>query len=392
MKSFYLFVIAILSIAVMQGFAASDSGNGFHFGDLNKGRARASTTTTVGSRISSTTTTRRTTTTVGSTIGGRTTTTRAGQTTTTLRQTQGSAARDAVLRVLKLYSPTGYEIVHASETFPSSFRIGGFSIDMPNYGDFMKFYTGDIGGSINTMVHEMCHHYSSMETYVLNENNRDFDWNKHYICYYVGSETILVEFGDVFPSREMDRIAPAAIKVFRYDTYVSPSDPVQSTQIEGIFGLLDELNAYYQGTKAAYDMYEYYKTETPGKPADWLQYFSEIYGTHYAYLEFKLFILNYLLYAKQYKPDVYNAVIGNANFKKAYKIIDANWAQLITDIAKRKAEAFAFLRGEIGYTVSEANGYIMIQGTGRGVFTDEYNKLATELNRSVYAPVIAALR
>ncbi len=152
------------------------------------------------------------------------------------------------------------------------------------------------------------------------------------------------------------------------------------------------MNANYHGTKSAYDLYEYYKTETPGKPSDWLQYFSEMYGTHYAYLEFKLFILNYLLYAKQYKPAIYNSIIGNANFKKAYKMIDANWTKLIADMAARKQEAIKFLKGEIGYTVTEQGGYILIQNSGVSLFTDEYNKLATELNRSVYAPIIAALR
>jgi hypothetical protein len=151
------------------------------------------------------------------------------------------------------------------------------------------------------------------------------------------------------------------------------------------------MNAYYQGTKTAYDLYEYYKNESAGTPKDWLEYIDGICSTRYAYLEFKLYILNYLLYAKQYRPSVYNSVLANEAFMKAYRAIDANWSKLIADVETRKAEMIKYLKETKGYQVRESDGNIFIQMNGRSLFTKQYDALADELARPVYAPVLAAL-
>ncbi len=360
------------------------------FGVLAKAASRRrSTTTTVGSSGSG-----RTTTTVRSSIYGTTTTRQpssgtGGRTTTTVRSS-GGGARGEILRVLQQYSPTGYEIVHASETFPSSYTLGGFTINMPSTGDFMMYYDGNVGSSINTIVHEMCHHYSSMQTYVMMEERGNYDWNKHYICYYTGGSTILVMFGDVFPAKEINAIAPPAIKTDRYETYVYPSEAQMSTQIEGVLGLLDEFNAYYQGTKSAFELYDYYLNETQGTPANWLEYFQEVFGTFYAYAEFKLFILNYMIYAKSKHTAVYNALMSNNDFKKAFVTVDENWQELIAAIFQRKAELIRYLRDERGYRVDESGEFLMINGSGRSLFMEEYNKLMQELAKPAYQQVMAA--
>lgn len=328
-----------------------------------------------------------------------------GTTTTTVREvrTSGSTTaattvpaarsndpRSEVLRILKQYSPTGYHIVDSCVHFSSTYTTPYGQITMP-VTDFMVYFTVSARGSINTIVHEMCHQYTSFRAFSLMSGSSAYRWDSSYNCYYTGGRDMMVECDKVFPASEMNPYVPQAIKDSRYETYVYPSDPQQSTQVEGVFGLLDEWNAYYQGTEAAFDLYDYYKNETPGKPGDWLDYTSEVFGTYYASAEFKLFILNYLLYAKNHKPDAYRTILNNAAFVQTYRSVDANWQTLLAKIETMRSDLAAYLAGQ-GYRVNDSGDYFMINGTGRGSFRSDYLKLSAELSNAAYRPVIDALR
>jgi hypothetical protein len=151
---------------------------------------------------------------------------------------QNSPEHNEALRILKQYSPTGYHIVYTIDTFPAVIQYHGYpiSISITSFDSFVDEAPSDL----NTLVHEECHNYSTYVMYLLNLQNPAFSHNKQYTCYYVDSESILVEVTENFPSGEIERIVPDAVRSFRYNTYVYPSSAAQSTQREGIFGLLDE--------------------------------------------------------------------------------------------------------------------------------------------------------
>jgi hypothetical protein len=69
-----------------------------------------------------------------------------------------------------------------------------------------------------------------------------------------------------FPSREIIPSIPENLRTFRFSDYVETTNEIQSTQNEGIYGLLDEFNSYYQGTKASFDLLPLRES---GKSANW---------------------------------------------------------------------------------------------------------------------------
>lgn len=307
------------------------------------------------------------------------------------RTPEAAALHDEALRILKRYSPSGYAIVYAIDTYPSTVMVNGYPVFV-SISPFDTMLKKSLPIGLSTVVHEECHNYSGFMARLLFPSDRNVPPDNCSICYDTGSGTVLVKYGRMFPAAEMDGTAPEAIKDFRYRTYVSPSTPSQSTQQSGIIGLLDEYNAYYHGTQTAYDLYDYYKNESEGTPAEWLEYFDDVYGTAFAYYEFKLFILNYLLYAKQRHPDVYSAVLANEGFLEAYRLIDANWQKLTASLDGRKAEAVRYLAEVKGYKVKDDGENIFIEGHGLGLFSRETAALAEELAKPVYRPVLEALR
>lgn len=300
-------------------------------------------------------------------------------------------------QLLKKYDPNGYQIVTNYYNTPASFRVGKTSVSLGSNIDFVAFLNGttdaDIANDLNTVVHEVCHLYTQRLAYkLLQKTPALYNRNKRYSLFFINEkDSILVVQTKTFPSREIAAIIPEKLRTLRFKNYVYPSQPNQGTQVEGIYGLLDELNAYYQGTKTSMNLYQYYIKETKQAPADWFNFFSEIDATYFAYLEFKLYILKYLIWGRKKHPYIYRGIMANHNFRRAYNTIDQGFGALINDYFKLKEKILMQLK-EKGHKVRQTERFTFIDNRGRGNFLQPYNLLKKELTKPVYTQMLKLLK
>ncbi|TAL35427.1 MAG: hypothetical protein EPN93_10365 [Spirochaetes bacterium] len=294
--------------------------------------------------------------------------------------------KDIALDLLRRYSPTGLYIIDEYMKAPTSFTIGGSSMTVSRT-DFGIYVEGsraaEIVKSLNTTVHETCHGYTSTMALVYQQQS-GAPADGQFLCYYVGgTQAVPVRVTKVFRTQEMAKTFTKSQKSYRFNTYVNSSSADLGSQVHGAYGLMDELNAYYHGTRTSLNLLPYYKNELPLSSTTWNAFFQDVNGTYYAGLEFTLYIAKYLQYAKAKYPDVFAGIVGNQAFRLAYSRISANWRALIQEYFATKEEIYNSLRAA-GYKVNETGNMLMItdpsgRGTGTGNFMDVYAQLQKEL-------------
>lgn len=184
--------------------------------------------------------------------------------------------------------------------------------------------------SFGTVIHETCHSY--------NFNIGGFDGFGYYISPDI---QIVVSETKVFKSNELDNEIPKEWKknIFRYKTYIKGELGMGniSSIKNGIYGLMDEFDAYYQDTRASVELFDYYKTfASYSDPEAWTEYLSNCYSTLYAYYEFRLFMAWYLKYAKQKHTGIYLSISQNKNLKVVYTLINNAYIKTIDQYYKNR--------------------------------------------------------
>lgn len=309
-----------------------------------------------------------------------------------------TSPRRLVLDTLKSYSPTGYHIVTAYDGAPEEISMAGSRLRMSKT-DFMTYVRGAampaMASWLNVAVHEMCHGYTARMAYHLAPERKITIYpGDRYLAFYTGDDDILVRITRVFPSKEMAHTFPAGIRTFRFATYIDSSRGITGTQVNGVYGLLDELNAYYHGTKTALDLLPFYKKQARQDAGLWRAFCNQVNGTYYAHLEFKLFILKYLIYAEKTHPGIYRDIMDNEGFRKAFAAIDNNFTALNEEYLRSKKDIFEFLKTK-GIEAREEGKYLYFKSgnttMGLGNFTDTRDLLARELEKTEYRDMLARL-
>lgn len=292
--------------------------------------------------------------------------------------------------LLKKYSKDGYLILKGYYEAPNEYS----GITLGEDSDFTQWIDGntekEIVSAISTVVHEICHGYTSkIYLKVFKDKGQPISGFDYSAFYIENNQTEVVKHTEVYVTKKMNSIFPKELITSRYETYVYPSEPIMGSQQSGIYGLLDEFNAYYQGTKVSIEMFDYYK-ENKNTPSGWLNYLSDFYGQYYSFLEFKAYILSYALYAKKYEPKVYAGIINNKELLYVLKRTDENWNKLIEDFKKKRSELFQLLKSE-GHKVSEDNEFTFIDSNGVGNFKNVYHKLQKGLSGSEFDKIARIL-
>jgi len=119
------------------------------------------------------------------------------------------------------------------------------------------------------------------------------------------------------------------------------------SNIGGIYGLMDEYCAFYNGVSAAWTLYKEFKKERESARNDsifeWYKERQEDVGidalAHIdAFYEFNSFIAAYLIYVQEYHPNIYNGIMNNTEFLQAYAIVTNNYQPLAEEIQKEFPE------------------------------------------------------
>jgi hypothetical protein len=294
------------------------------------------------------------------------------------------------LELLDTYCPDGSRIVRMCMPLYPKARDTEFT-SMIDGKDEAACVNG-----LNTVVHEENHTaHAFMGRDILRDRfGRMTDLFYEYDYFYLGdSRFTLMARTPTFPSLEMVPEFPDHLRTFRFDTYVNTTDTMQSTQMSGIYGLLDEMNSYYQGTRASYELLGWF--EKKGRNAEWHDWFQGVNGTLYGCLEFRLYILKYLMYARKHHAGKYWTILGNRAWCYTFLETDRNVSELIQSYANAKPAVFKRLAG-YGWTVSEDDSYVSITKAGRTVrhmnFLGVLKLLADEMKKPEYLEVEKTIR
>ncbi len=251
---------------------------------------------------------------------------------------------DWVMEALQKYSPNSFYIINQYKINGSTVSHGSFTItsgmehlehcEMSDKKSFLA--------TISTCLHETTHAFDTQTAYFL-ANEGFFEMQsfgyRNEGFFFDPTKRLAFSFEEhkFFPSSELDKVIPKNLKTFRYDTYVLSDSYSNSTQCNGIIGLLEEFNAYYHGTKLQFDLLPLYK-EVYGN--EFLNHWSFATSAHGdAFYEFDFWIKEYLLHTKIKEPKLYLELKNDSNFKNIYRTIRSNYSNLIQQY-ERKFDEF----------------------------------------------------
>ena len=164
----------------------------------------------------------------------------------------------------------------------------------------------------------------------------------------------------------------------------------KESNVQGIYGLLNEFCAYYWQMNNDIAMYDYCKTHADGIKA-WKAYMNRGANWRLAYAEFKYYMLHYLYYAKEHHPDVYQGIMANKEFLAVYRDIESRFRERIDDFEKDLDQIWAMLE-EQGYKIERypADNYVYDDAgnlTIVDLYETDYSTLIKELEKDQYVQI-----
>lgn len=226
------------------------------------------------------------------------------------------------MALLKEYDPDGYYIVQTTKQMGST----GFSSWLQGSSNNAE--------ALDTAVHEECHEYTHTKNDPLIYT--DGGWLERETIYVGnGMADIIVPFlfanNTVYKTENFTKTIPESMRTFRYDDYVAEGSELSSNQ-EGIYGLLNEYNAYSWGMNNQMMLYPYYKANNT-----YVDYFNACANGYQAYEEFRYWTLGLLNHERKNAPDQYKVHMNNIDLVNAYCITTTRFRTRIEEFKKNAA-------------------------------------------------------
>lgn len=306
-----------------------------------------------------------------------------------------------IKKVTKQYSPDSWYMLMEYDSLPLTSDVptidGGIAISRKAAGTFY-YLRGrtqiDMLSSMETNVHEIAHGYFDQNGFrYAKEKNMNMNRNNAEGYIYLGpSSGYFVSFPlrSMFPSKELEKVIPAELRTYRYDTYI---DGTTSTQSDGVIGLLNELDAYYIGSRYCFDMLDAYKQAAGSDATGFFEWVTHTQSTMSAFYEFDFFIREYLLYLKKNYPSYYRDLVSYRPFGEAYYSVRTAYKELVDMyIARIKNEAKK-LNSSGESSVKSEKGWLWIKSgnsniaSGTPMFSDLREKLMPVLSGRRYRDI-----
>lgn len=270
----------------------------------------------------------------------------------------------------------------------------GMTISSRKTASTFHFLEGRSGrellSGMETNVHEIAHAYFSQNVFAYAmEHDMTLDWEMVYgYLYFSPGRSFFLSFPkeSLFPSKELVREIPRELRTFRFDDYI---DGNTSTQGQGVIGLLDELNAYYQDSKYSYDMFEVYCEVEGSEAAGLYQWVRKTQSSMTAFYEFDFFIREYLLLMQRDYPSDYEALKECRRFREAYGAVREAYEGLVAGYEERIRSEMDRLNasGQAEITMEEGTLWITLPGSGYRQGTSVYSEA-----RATLMPVLSSNR
>ena len=191
-----------------------------------------------------------------------------------------------------------------------------------------------------------------------------------------------IKHTEIFNSNELKKDIPKELRTFRFNPYITPKSNLGS-QKQGIYGLLDEYNAYYQGILMSYRLFPVYQEMGENDPSAYHDYIQNMSSDRLAFYEFKYFILAYLNRAKHEYPEIYQGLLDNTSLRRAYQEIHNSYEELLNAHDERLKELMTKLNGQNIESYIEGD-YFYIENRGIGMNVSEISVLKSELLKPKY--------
>ena len=179
---------------------------------------------------------------------------------------------------------------------------------------------------ISTIVHESTHKFC-----------RSGSWNS--MNFIVSdSRFISVPKTEIFKSylivNDMLRRNPKVKDMFRFDTYVDDGETGNvGSNVGGIYGLMNEYCAYYNGALSALILYEVFKDKHSENDEEEMSFriteknlALKAMSEASAFYQFNSFIGAYLIYAKENYNEVYTDIINNSFLVESYSTVTESFS------------------------------------------------------------------
>ncbi len=267
-----------------------------------------------------------------------------------------------------------------SDFFPDGLEILEYYSDPEEY---TKYTSGETApghlANFSTVIHEAQHGYENQEC--------GGTWECTGI--YLGDGIhIAVMHGLVYDTRELDKVLPDADvyreEIFRYDPYIFSEDGLEiSSHTDGIYGLLEEMNAYYLGARATLETWAWFEREYGYQDCDlWIDGPLTAPGDDFLALhQFRLFLAWYIENAKARHPKVYEDIMENGELRVAFTLLERRfeakereYRELIpVTVEKLRAAGANVSADEDGFIRKHWESEGLTYSTGSGTELDEAN-------------------
>ncbi len=291
--------------------------------------------------------------------------------------------------LIETHNPPVYEMLTTLAKLPSKYKINQMTITTGKITKPEKWLRGstaeDIRGSLKTVVHESIHSFTSYYSYQFLTSNApdNFKFGDDYSAFFIDqNNTLIVKHTEVYNSNELKRDIPKALRTFRYSPYIAPKTNLGS-QKQGVYGLLDEFNAYYQGTLMSFKLFPIYEELGQDNPRAYQDYLQNMSSIRMAFYEFKYYLLTYLNRAKTDYPEQYESFLQNTNLRKAYTLVHDRYEELLENINQRITNLIDRLNKE-GIASYIEDDYFWVQNHGIGMNLDDIALLESELSKQLY--------
>jgi hypothetical protein len=274
----------------------------------------------------------------------------------------------------RIVSPYSWHMLMQYEALPPvchSVLACGRVMEMTKPAETFHYLSGDnvfdVICRMSSNIHEISHSYSRLNMFrYARENQITLEMKDEGRLLYISpSESYLVTFPReyLFPSSRLEKTIPEDRRTLRYNTYISGNT---STQVHGVIALLDELNAYFLGSRFRYEMLEAYKIAGNTPAEGFFEWVADAQGTMGAFFEMDYFILEYLLFMKSNFPRHYDLLRSNKSFAEAWWSVRNSYSNLVAGYFQTIMHESKGINHSGEYTMGIENNRLWMNRTGSG--------------------------
>jgi hypothetical protein len=208
----------------------------------------------------------------------------------------------------------------------------------------------------STFAHETYHDVVKWESMMQSIKKTRGNYSNKFYSYYLSDTcTIDVEKLAVPSANLIQKSFPTVYRANNnYSLYIYPSNMTNSTQIDGIYALLNEFGANITESIWYNDILQFYFDQKMNNVLLLGTYMANSTNCFSDCIQLKHYIFHYLLTIKSSAPDLYTKLMSNLNFKRVINLMNQKLNDQITTYNSNKHRISDLLASEyIGFLENE---------------------------------------